>query len=392
MTLLQRIEDSQRSMQAKLEDKLQKGGYLEDAELDMYQLTDNDKKMMEIFKRVSDGEEVPGFDMKDFLASPSARVLLPKVIIGTARKAADPVYLASKFFKKVKIKSGVAVQFPEFGVMRAYEVPEGAEIPSESIDWQTNSNSMIMVGKSGVRIEYSKELFDDCEFDLVSMLTSEAGRALARHKEQKCYTEWLSHGWTVFDNNLYAADPVKYADARTGGLDFEGNFNATMSVEDYLQLIICLYNNGFSCTDLVMNPLGWLSFANAGLTGGLSAPFDREAKRESTNKTFQIGPNSIQGRLPFTFNVNLSAFAPIDRQAKTFDMFAVDGNNVGLLLEKDALRTDEFKDPARDLINIKLIERYGLALKHEGRACCSAKGISMAKSYPTPERVHVINK
>lgn len=392
MSILNKIKDNQASMQSSIENKLKNGIALNDTELNSYQLTDEDKEMMNVLKRVSDGEQVPGFDMNDFLASASAKVLIPSVIIKTARKAADPLYLASKFFKKIKLKSGQAVMFPEFGVMRAYDVAEGQEIPQESIDWQLNTNNMIKVGKSGLRIQYSQELFNDCEFDIVSMLTAEAGRALARHKEQKAFTEWLSHGWTVFDNNLRAMDPVKYAAAGTTGLDFEGNFNDTMSIDDYLDLIISNYNNGFTPSNLILHPLAWTAFAKAGFTGSLTAPYDRESKRELPTSSFQIGPQSIQGRLPFSFNVDLSAFAPIDKKNKTFDMFCVDANNVGVLIQKDDIKTDNFVDPTRDILNIKMIERYGFGINHEGRAICSAKGISMAKSYPTPERVIVTNK
>lgn len=392
MSILKRIQENQDAIQGRIAKKLENGQEISDTELSQYQLTTEDTEMMDILKRVSDGELVPGFDMNDFLASPSAKVLIPQVIIKSARKAADPLYLASNFFKKIKLKSGNAVMFPEFGVMRAYDVAEGQEIPQEAIDWQTNTGDTIKVGKSGLRIQYSKELFDDCEFDIVSMLTSEAGRAMGRHKEQKAFTEWLSHGWTVFDNNLRALDPIKYKEAGTTGLDFAGVHNDTMSIDDYLDIILAVYNNGFTPTDLVMHPLSWVAFAKAGFTGSLTAPYDRESKRELPTGSFQIGPGSIQGRLPFSFNVNLSAFAPIDKKSRTFDMFAVDRNNVGLLIQKDDIKTDQFVDPSRDITNIKLIERYGFAVSHEGRAICSAKGISMAKSFPTPERVFVANK
>lgn len=389
-TFLNNIKDSQKSIQASIQDKLNRGMELTTQDLDNYTLTQNDMEMLDILTRVSNGEHVPGFKVNDFLASPSAKVLIPQVLIKAARQAADPLYLASTFFKKIKLKSGQAIMFPEFGVMRAYDVAEAAEIPQESIDWQLNTSPLIKVGKSGLRIQYSKELFDDCEFDIVKMLTAEAGRAMARHKEQKAFTEWLSHGHTVFDNVLRDSDPVKYAAAGTTGLDFDGNFNNTMSIDDYLDLILAVYNNGFTPTDLVMHPLAWLAFAKAGFTGALTAPYDREAKRELPNGSFKIGPESIQGRLPFSFNANLSVFCPIDKANKTFDMFVVDRNNVGVLIQKDELKTEQFVDPSRDITNIKMIERYGFGIQHEGRAICSAKNISMAKSFPTPERVITI--
>ena len=388
VNILDQMEQANASLQKELQDKLENGKTLTDAELEQYQLTDNDEKVFKAFSETLDGKTVPGFNFKDFLASPSAKVLIPRVIIGTMRTAADPVYLASKFYKKIRLKNGQAVMFPSIGVMRAHDVAEGQEIPEETVDWQTHKNSLISVGKSGVRIQYSDELQNDLEFDLVSVLIAEAGRAMARLKEQKAFDEWLRHGWTVFDNNLRGRIP----EAGTTGLDFEGNLNDTMSIDDLLDVIIAVYNNEYTPTDLVMHPLVWTCFARNGLTGSLTAPFDRETKRELPNATFKLGPESIQGRLPFSFNVNLSPFAPIDRGAKTFDLFCVDANNGGVQIVKDDLKTENFRDPSRDLNNIKVIERYGFGTYNEGRAICSAKNISMAKSYATPERVTVIGK
>ena len=377
-------------IQTELQDKLRHGQFLTDAELDMYQLTEDDLKIQEAWTKTLDGQRVPGFSFKDFLASPSAKVLIPRVIIGTMRQAADPVYLASKFYKKVRLQNGQAVLFPSIGVMRAHEVAEGQEIPEETVDWQLHKNSMIHVGKTGVRIQYSDELKSDLEFDLVSVLLQEAGRAMARLKEQKAFDEWLRHGWTVFDNNLRSVNP----NAGTTGVDFEGNVNDTLSIDDIIDLIIAVYNNEYTPTDLIMHPLVWSVFAKNGLTGSLTAPYDAQAKknREMPNAQFKLGPESIQGRLPFAFNVNLSPFAPIDVYNKTFDIFCVDGNNVGVQIVKDELKTEEFRDPSRDLNNIKVIERYGFGTYNEGRAICSAKNISMARSYAIPERVYTIEK
>lgn len=388
VNILDSMNQTNTKIQKELQDKLKNGQMLTDEELDQYQLTEDDTKVLKAFTDSLDGKYVPGFKFQDFLASPSAKVLIPRVIIGTMRQAADPVYLASKFYKKVRLQNGNAVLFPSIGVMRAHDVAEGQEIPEETVDWQLHKNSMIHVGKTGVRVQYSDELKSDLEFDLVSVLLQEAGRAMARLKEQKAFDEWLRHGWTVFDNSLRAKIPQ----AGTTGLDFEGNYNDTLSVDDLLDLLIAVYNNEYVPTDLIMHPLVWSVFAKNGLTGSLTAPYDREVRRELPNAQFKLGPESIQGRLPFAFNVNLSPFAPIDVTAKTFDIFCVDANNVGVQIVKDDLKTEEFRDPSRDLNNVKVIERYGFGTYNEGRAICSAKNISMAKSYATPERTYVINK
>lgn len=127
-SILDQMNSANSAIQKELQDKLKNGQPLSDIELDQYQLTDDDKKIYTAFGDFLEGKTVPGFNFKDFLASPSAKVLIPRVIIGTMRQAADPVYLASKFYKKIRLKNGQAVMFPSIGVMRAHDVAEGQEI------------------------------------------------------------------------------------------------------------------------------------------------------------------------------------------------------------------------------------------------------------------------
>ena len=386
MSFLENIKDEQEKVQSRIADKIKNNMELTDEEITLYTLNDEDMKMLEIFKDVMDGNSVSGFTLNDFLATPQAKVLIPRVIVGAMRKAADPLYLASAFFKKIRLKSGQAVMFPSIGVMSAHDVAEGQEIPQETIDWQLHTSNLITVGKSGIRIQFTDEILKDVEFDIVGMMLAEAGRAMARHKEQKAFNEFISHGHVVFDNELRD----KFPEAGTTGVDYANNFNNTLSVEDLLDLIIAVYNNEYTPTDLIIHPLAWSAFAKNGLTGSLTAPFEREAKRELPTAGFKLGPDSIQGRLPFAFNVNLSPFAPIDKVGKTFDIICVDRNNVGVEIVKEDMKTESFRDPSRDINNTKVIERYGFGTYNEGRAVCTARAISMAKSYPTPERVQVL--
>ena len=198
--IIDSIKDKEKKLQDTVADKLKNGVDLTDYEIINYKLTDEDLEVANLFKRIVDGEKIPGFDLKDFLATPQAKVLVPRVIIGTMKKASEPMYLASAMYKKVKLKSGQAVLFPSIGVMRAHDVAEGQEIPQETLDWQRHKGSFITTGKSGVRVQFTDDLLNECEFDIVGLMMSEAGRAMARHKEQKAFTEWISHGWIVFDN------------------------------------------------------------------------------------------------------------------------------------------------------------------------------------------------
>lgn len=124
MDFLKQIQDAELNFVAAIDAKLESGIELNDLEVENYRLKETDEEIIGYLNRVLDGEYIPGFNVKDFLASPQAKVLIPKIVIGNAKKAQDPIYLASKMFKKIKLKNGSSIQFPVFGVMRAYDVAE----------------------------------------------------------------------------------------------------------------------------------------------------------------------------------------------------------------------------------------------------------------------------
>lgn len=353
-----------------------------------YKLTEEDKVIYDRLGKLFNGERLPnGIQPKDFLSIAQAKILVPKITIEIARKAADPVYLCSKFYKTIAFKGVTGtVRFPVLGVIKAHDIAEGQEYPEESFDWNLMERTVVNIQKSGVRISLTDELLEQCEFDILSILVSECGRALARWREEKCFHEFMRHGCTVFDNSLRDTD----AAYGTSGVDYLNNPNDTLSIDDLLDLIIALHNNDYTPSDVIMHPIIWTVFAKNGLTGAYTAVADRESKPELPNGQFKLGPGSVQGRMPFALNVDLSPFAPINKGLRTYSMFAVDRNNVGMCLERHKMATDKFNDPSRDLSNIKFAEAYGYATLNEGRAIACARNISMDKSYPIAQRVYNI--
>lgn len=358
-----------------------------ETEKSKFKLTEAEIQMAENIGKVLAGDEGVNVNLSEALSSPSAAVLIPKVVVGAMRQAAEPLYIGSKLLQRVRFQGqGNSMIFPSIGVMRAFDVAEGQEIPEDTIDWQTHETPEIRIGKSGVRVRFTEEMVSDSQWDIVSMLIKEAGRAMARHKEQKIFYNFSKYGHKVFDN--LDANP----DAHTSGLDVDGNKNGTMSAEDFLDLIIAVMGNEYTPSDILMHPLAWTVFARNELTGSLAkAPYDN-FPHKGTPKTMALGPDSIQGRLPFGFNVQLSPFIPLDKKNKRFDMYVVDRNNIGVLLVKEDLSTEQFNEPARDIRNMKIKERYGIGILNEGKAVSVAKNISMVKSYNEPQRVVTINK
>lgn len=368
-----------KKLQESLRKKLDSRQQLSESEIASLELNEKEVGLLGDIKKMSEGDLVENpTRLNEFLATPSAQILIPRVVIGTMREAAEPLYIATKMLTKVRLKAGQSMIFPSIGPMRAYDVAEGQEIPQETIDWQTHETPEIRVNKSGLRLQFSEEMITDSSWDIISMMIKQAGRAMARHKEQKAFHQFRKHGHTVFDNMLRAQDPR----AGTTGLGKDGNHNDTFSAEDFLDLIMALMANEYTATDVLMHPLVWTVFAKNELMGSLlSAPYmNYPSKGAPTN--LKLGPDSIQGRIPFSLNVQLSPFIELNKETRRFDLYAVDRNNIGVLLVKDDMKTEEFNDPSRDIRNMKMVERYGFGIMNQGKAIAVAKNISMEKSYP----------
>jgi hypothetical protein len=357
---------------------------LTEAQVKEYKLTETDLKIMEQFEAMQEGrEEIEMPKMKEMLTTLAATYLIPRVVIGNMRRVAEPMYIGSKLLKRVRLQNGNMMIFPSIGVMRAHDVAEGQEIPEDAIDWQTHETPEIRVGKSGVRIRFTEEVISDSQWDIVTMMTEEAGRAMARHKEQKAFYNFTRFGHTVFDNSIRA----NTAQAGTTGLGFDGTYNNTLSVEDFLDLIIAIMANEYTPTDILLHPLSWTVFAKNELMGSiLGAPYNYYPATGEP-KGFKMGPDSVQGRIPFAFNVMLSPFIPLDKKNRVFDMYVVDRDNIGVLLEKEALTVEQWDDPSRDIRNMKVRERYGIGILNEGKGVAVAKNISLDRSFPIPHRV-----
>lgn len=176
-----------------------------------------------------------------------------------------------------------------------------------------------------------------------------AGRAMARLKEELIFKAMSKHGWTVFDNNIRA----KHSEAGTTGRDEHGNYNDTLAIEDFFDIVVALMHNEYVPTDAMIHPLTWPVFVK----NGLIDVFDQPAMGNGLN--FNISTDAAQGRIPMGLNLLVSPFIPFDKVNKKFDMYCVDRNNIGVVVEKDAMSTDQFTDPYRDILNLKFRERYG---------------------------------
>ena len=347
--------------------------------------------------------------IQEAISSTDTVKLIPKVIEGKLREAAEPEYLGTRFFQTVKVDGGNSAVYvvPVVGEVTAYEVGEGTRYKDTSFDMTTIENATleIRVKKIGVRVSITEEAISDSSWDILGINVKKMGRAMARYKEEMIFNAFSTHGHTVFDNNLRVAQPA----AGTTGLGKDGQYNDTLSVEDFLDLTLALMGNGYNPTDVIMHPLTWVVFARNsmignGLTfgalggnnvhpnGGIQGtPAAFGMANSGNGQKMIMTPDQVQNRLPVPMAISFSPWVKFDKLTKRFDMYVVDKSEVGIIAQREGLTTGNWTDPEKDIRNLKAKERYGIGVLNNGRAITVAKNIAVAPSYPAAPVIAIQN-
>lgn len=329
------------------------------------------------------------------LTTNDANILIPKVVSQVVVEAAEPMYLASQFFQKVQLNEGRSMEFIHFGAIRAFEVGEGMEYQNQTLNLtkQGIGTVDVRVKKYGLKVQITDEMISDSQWDVIGLHLSAAGRAMARKKEEVIFEEFSKHGHVVFDAKMYGPimgevedgkggkvpGIVGYEDGYPTGRGFDGERNGTLAAEDIIDMAVSIMAAGFTPTDIIMHPLCWSLFAkNAALEGTSVAAFGQGS--------VNFDPRSFNTSNALGLNVIFSPFVPFDQANKTFDFYLVDRNNVGVMLVKDEISTEQFDDPLRDIFSLKVKERYGVGILNGGLGIAVARNIKFAKTYPAPGR------
>lgn len=340
-------------------------------------------------------------NVQETLTTTDSIKMVPKVIEGALREAAEPEYLGTRFMNHVNVEgsnNSAVYVIPVVGELTASEVNEGGRYNEDQVEFNSIENSQleVRVKKIGLKVSVTEEAISDSTWDIMGINIRKMGRAMARYKEEWIFNTFSTHGHTIFDNEIREQIP----EAGTTGCGADGNFNDTLSVEDFIDIVLALMSNGFTPTDVIMHPLVWLVFARNSMIGnGLTfgalggnnvhpwgavqgTPGFAGLSANGDGQKFILKPEQVQNRLPMPLTVNFSPFVRFDKIAKKFDMYCLDRTEVGVIVQKEGLSTENWTDPERDLRNLKCKERYGIGILNHGKAITVAKNIAVAPSYP----------
>lgn len=357
--------------------------------------------LMETMVRNMHGDYSKGrANIQETLTTTDTIKLIPKIIEGQLREAAEPEYLATRFMSKVHVDGGSSAVYviPVVGELYASEVGEGTRYNESNVDMTTVENGAleVRVKKIGLKVSITEEAVTDSSWDILGINVRKMGKAMARYKEEWCFNSFSDHGHVVFDNALRS----QVADAGTTGRAADSSFNDTMSVEDFLDLVLALMGNGFVPSDIIMHPLTWVIFARNSMIGnGLSfgafggsqvhqwgqtqgSPGFAGLSADQGAQKLIMRPEQVQNRLPVPLSINFSPFVRFDKVNKKFDMYCLDRNEVGVIVQKEELSTDNWSDPERDIRLLKCKERYGVGILNNGRAITVCRNLAVATTHP----------
>lgn len=363
-------------------------------------------KMVNESAKVSRDANLGGTRLQDSFMPTDASILLPQVISAIVREAAEPALVLTQLMRRISHSAGETITFPAVGGMSAEDMAPGQEYPEK--DMRMVGTTSAIIGKVGIAVRFYEELLRYSQFDMMTLYLNAAGRAMARRKEQKVADMINNTGTVIYDNDSPNANGV--VRGQTSGRNSGGNGNGTLTLGDIFQMFADLLNAGFIPNTLIMNPMGWLifaqdetlrsfGFANGGpLWGaiqgqpGLAPTFASGGVNMGPSGSSGAGKNAaemsnatLHSQVPTMFpaplSIVVSPFIAYDAATESTTIVMCDRNELGILVEDEPIMTESWTDPARDVMKVKLRERYAIAVDNEGDSIVMAKGVRMKKSY-----------
>lgn len=353
--------------------------------------------------------------VKDAIATPNAGMWLPKVIQNIVKEAAEPLLVGTSLLTRIEHQFGTTVTFPAVGALVAADLAEGQSYPEQQLSWG-GATVTATIGKSGVAVKITEEMEMYSQYDIINMHLRAAGRALARHKEEKIFNHIRGMGVTVFDNLV----PASALQGVTHGRDLVGAANGSIIMDDLHDMYAQIMTQGFVPNTLLMHPLCWSMFVKdpvlrmlalngagggtffANITGSPAgqAPWANSSQGGlgvSPGQSIVPGGNAgsataspltdypqtitsapqLPGYFPFPFRVIVSPFVNYDPETKLTDIMMFDSNELGALIVGEDVSMDEWRDHSVDIRKIKLKERYAVGIFNEGQGIAVARNVKV---------------
>jgi hypothetical protein len=341
-----------------------------------------------------DGEETVvtsreslNFEIKEFLGTRDALWMFPRVVSNVLYEAAEPKQLVTPLLNQVRIGTGVrTVDYHAIGALQAHEMTETQEYQEEHLAWSEGTETA-KVTKKGLRIPISEEMIEDSLFDLMALYLRAAGRAMMRLKESIAHRKFFDAAQTIM-SNTYGPDVLQ-----TSGVDSNAALNGTLDATDWLKVFGQIVQSGRTPTHILMNPLAWAMWAEDPIVRSFAWYNGLGLRGEGSTKVGGSLPNSpgfdnssmaafLAKTAPMGLQVIVSPFVPFNATTNTTDVYILDADDLGALTVRDDMSVEQFNDPTRDIVNLKVKERYDITvIPSEGVNIAKLEGIKVDRNY-----------
>ena len=354
----------------------------------------------------------------DLVRSSEITPLLQKSMEIMIREPVEPSMVVTGLFNRVQA-SGLNTQVlaGAMGAVYAQDIQEHGTYPE--VNFQVGGAvSTAWIGKSGIAASFTDEALRYSTWDIMATNLRLMGNALVRHKEQKAISFLRGLGTTLFDNE----EPATSLFGVTTGRALDMEANGSLEMANLLRGMAHMSEEGFMPDTLLMHPLFYYAFledpvlrsmmlahgggayfqqwngeagprapwANGAMgamgpsAGQVITPGGNAASESATglagrSNTATSAP-VLPGYFPWNFRIVVSPLAPYDPERNTGDIFLLSSGNVGFYLVDEEPTTVEWRDESVDVVKVKVRERYGFAVAHEGQGVGVIKNVKVAPS------------
>tara|TARA_Y100000310_G_C20604658_1_gene774878 strand:- start:20 stop:1357 length:1338 start_codon:yes stop_codon:yes gene_type:complete len=353
---------------------------------------------------------------RDAISSSEISPLLQQSMEILIREPVEPRMIITPLFTRVQAKGlNTQILAGAMGAVYAADVQESGTYPEVNFQ-MGGAVSTAFIGKSGIAASFTDEALRYSTFDIMAKNLELMGNAMVRHKEQKAVAFLKQLGTSLFDNLQPANSLYGVCSGRgVSGAPPTLKANGSMTMENLMRGMAHMAEEGFTPDTLLMHPLFYYTFlqdpvlktmmlAHGGgsifnmYSGdpGSQDPWSNGAlgSRGPSRGTRIVNPRgtgtsgvgtggaatSVEGRsqnttsapnlpsyFPFGFQILVSPLCPYDPESETGDIFLLSTGNVGFHLVDEEATTVEWRDEGTETVKVKIRERYGFAVCHEGQ-------------------------
>jgi hypothetical protein len=367
---------------------------------------------------------------KDLVRTSEITPLLQESMEILIREPVEPNMVITPLFSRVMAKGlNTQILAGAMGAVYAGDVQEHGTYPEVNFQ-MGGAVSTAHIGKSGIAASFTDEALRYSTYDIMAKNLELMGNALVRHKEQKAVQFLKQLGTTLFDN-LNPARSV-YGVTTGRGLNANGDAleaNGSLTMENLMRAMAHMSEEGFTPNVLLMHPLFYYTFiqdpvlknmmlAHGG--GSIFNPYSGDPGPMAPYSNGSMGSrgpsmgtrvNNPRGQgtsgqgsngesmtsvlersqqmtsapklpsyFPFGFQIIVSPLCPYDPETETGDIFLLSSGNVGFHLVDEEPQTVEWRDENTETVKIKIRERYGFAVAHEGQGVGVLRNIKRAEN------------